>query len=480
MFLTSRLSLSSPRLSSALLLTLSLITALCGLQTARAQTRISGYVSDRKVYAEPALAEPAAGASYADPVFGTRVLRATGEAECPAPGCGTWYSQWPTFNADATMLLIRRGESGDVLFKRFDPVNFAVGGVVRETPRLQGTTPNWQAATWSRTDPDLIYVVGDYYNRDYPASGMKLYTYRVSSGEFTLVKDFAPELSPGNPDYFFEMHVDARDDLFVLSQMRVGAAGGLPIAFVVWRKSTGRVLLHAQRDAWLDSRKGSPDKTGRWVVFPTNDQNAQADRATARIWDSQTDTWSAVKWTAADDAPSHGDVGSGVMVGHGNFSGGENIRILGGSLAPTVIFDFKDERGVTDWSFDSHATLNPDDESGLTLGLFYDPNIGLPSTGAFRDEIVQVATDGSQQIRRLLHHRSKVDGRTASTGYWAMPKPTISRDGRFVAYTSNWGGSGRYDLFIARIEPAPASGKDPARPAAVTRPRRATRGARQR
>jgi Tol biopolymer transport system component len=58
-------------------------------------------------------------------------------------------------------------------------------------------------------------------------------------------------------------------------------------------------------------------------------------------------------------------------------------------------------------------------------------------------------------VRRLLHTRTKYDNRSETTGYWASPKPTISRDGKFVAYTSNWEGSGRYDLFVARIEPAP-------------------------
>ncbi|MDQ2920650.1 MAG: hypothetical protein M3R52_03390, partial [Acidobacteriota bacterium] len=38
-----------------------------------------------------------------------------------------------------------------------------------------------------------------------------------------------------------------------------------------------------------------------------------------------------------------------------------------------------------------------------------------------------------------------------------VPKPTISKDGRFIAFTSNWENSGRYDLFIAKIDPAPSA-----------------------
>ncbi|HLL74667.1 MAG TPA: hypothetical protein VK421_05335, partial [Pyrinomonadaceae bacterium] len=77
-------------------------------------------------------------------------------------------------------------------------------------------------------------------------------------------------------------------------------------------------------------------------------------------------------------------------------------------------------------------------------------------------EVVQVATDGSGRVRRLLHHHSSF------SSYYDSPRANVSRDGRFVAFTSNWGGAGgRHDMFVARIDPAP---EPPA-----TRPRRAAR-----
>ncbi|HEX8560188.1 MAG TPA: hypothetical protein VF668_18975, partial [Pyrinomonadaceae bacterium] len=82
-----------------------------------------------------------------------------------------------------------------------------------------------------------------------------------------------------------------------------------------------------------------------------------------------------------------------------------------------------------------------------------------------------VKTDGSGQFRRLLQHRSKAQD------YWAMPRANISYDGRFAAFTSNWGGSSRTDLFIARIDPPPADTRQP--PAAPAgRPQRRPRRAR--
>src|SRR5947209_6514686 len=126
MFLTSGPGRAILRLSSAFFFTLILLSQLSGWQAAHAQT--SGYISDRGIYAKPPLPIlPPAGGKYRDPVFGTEIMRATDESDCPAPGCGTYYPHWPTFNADNTKLFIRKGEMGNAIIKDFDPVNFNVG-----------------------------------------------------------------------------------------------------------------------------------------------------------------------------------------------------------------------------------------------------------------------------------------------------------------------------------------------------------------
>ena len=115
----------------------------------------------------------------------------------------------------------------------------------------------------------------------------------------------------------------------------------------------------------------------------------------------------------------------------------------------------RSEEGVSDWTNDFHGSMLADNEDWITIGTYREPSSTLPSTGVFRDEIFQVALDGSGRVRRICHTRSSIDNKTDTTGYWAMPKPTISKDGRFIAFTSNWEKSGRYDVFIARIDPAP-------------------------
>jgi len=49
-----------------------------------------------------------------------------------------------------------------------------------------------------------------------------------------------------------------------------------------------------------------------------------------------------------------------------------------------------------------------DDERWVLLS-FYVGN-KLPSSGIFKNEIIQVAIDGGQRVRRFAHHRSVVGG----------------------------------------------------------------------
>jgi hypothetical protein len=112
-----------------------------------------------------------------------------------------------------------------------------------------------------------------------------------------------------------------------------------------------------------------------------------------------------------------------------------------------------------DWGNDFHVSMLADDESWALVSFF-----GSAVPGVLQREIVLVATDGSGRVRRLAHHRS------VFRDYLDTPRANISRDGRFVAFTSNWGGTARRDLFVLRVPPQTAA----ATPAPTTRPRRAT------
>ena len=148
-------------------------------------------------------------------------------------------------------------------------------------------------------------------------------------------------------------------------------------------------------------------------------------------------------------------LGTGTIVGFDNYADGISLRRLDSAHVFKDVLLFRNEDGVSDWTNDFHGSMLANNEDWITIGTYREPSSTFPSTGIFRDEIFQVALDGSGRVRPICHTRSSIDNKTDTTGYWAMPKPTISKDGRFIAFTSNWEKGGRYDLFIARIDPAP-------------------------
>jgi len=174
-------------------------------------------------------------------------------------------------------------------------------------------------------------------------------------------------------------------------------------------------------------------------------------------------------------------LGSCVILSSLTLTGSTSSKIRGGlftrhpiSLPAETTDSATTKTGVADWTKDFHGTMLADNEDWITIATFRDPTVNLPDSGIYEDEILQVSLDGSQRIRRICHTRCAIDLKTNTTSYWAMPKPTISRDGRFIAFTSNWEKSGRYDLFIAKVDPAPYLTATPAiAPAPVQRPRRA-------
>ena len=214
--------------------------------------------TDRRVYPKPPLPQlPRAGGKFIDPVFGTEIMRVTDEADGPAPGLGTYYSHWPTFNANNTRLLIRKGHTGDAVLKTFDPVSFRMGAgreiLPIQYPRGFGLT--WESAIWSHSNPDVIYTFANDLK-----GGMRLYAYDVARKQFELLKDFS-FLSRGRPDYLHQMNMSADDDVFSWSHMRTKNNGdGDPIAYLVWRRSTNKVLFDTPNT--MDLNEVHVDKSG--------------------------------------------------------------------------------------------------------------------------------------------------------------------------------------------------------------------------
>lgn len=432
-------------------------TALVELNAAVNNATVSvptaGIKTDRGVYPEPPLPTlPAtAGGKFFDPTFGTEIMRATDANDAPAPGLGNFYSYWPTFNSDNTYILIRKGTDGTGLVKPFDATQFTVGEgyqppLVHDAVRNINFPINFEGAMWHPTDPLLIYCIPNAQD-----GGLRLYTYNVETHGYNPIKDFS---SLGtSSDYFKQMSMSADGDVFSWSHMRVGSSD--PVYYLVWRKSTDTVLYHTPTNGTID--EVGLDKSGRYLSIAYKDDGLlEPDEEVGKYLDLQTGVADVIRWNASDNPAGHSDFGTGIQVGTDPFGGGVLIKPLSNIHAHTQVFDFKNEDGFVDWTEHKHLSMTARDENWVTVSTYDAFNSTDTDYHIFENEIFQIALDGSQRVRRICHTRTfwNADD-SANTGYRSLATANVSRDGRFIAFTSNWEASGRTDLFIARIEPAP-------------------------
>jgi hypothetical protein len=390
--------------------------------------------SDRRVYAEPPLpALPRAGGTFIDRVFGTEVMRVTDERD--GKSCGTYYSYWPTFNADSTRLVARRAGVGDAVYE-FDPVNFKLGKSYAFPPTPGGGSFITEGAVWSATDPDTLY--GGTF------SGPRLLAFDASTRSYKLVRDFSREQGFAPTDYLWQMSMSEDEDVFAFTHRN---SAYKTLGYLVYKRSTDKVLLNVRSNA---EDEVQIDKTGRFLQIPLS--KADADGKIYYVHDLRTGTKTGLVPGAPDYSPGHGDVGAGVSIAWDNDENRLLYRDLGRPRAFKSILDLK-----TDWTQGLHVSLRARSDEWALVSFEAVATVGA---GLFHRELVLVKTDGSQQVRRLLHHRS------IYRDYWDAPHANISYDGRFVAFASNWGGTNRTDLFVARLDPPlPTDSRTPTPPA---------------
>ena len=92
-----------------------------------------------------------------------------------------------------------------------------------------------------------------------------------------------------------------------------------------------------------------------------------------------------------------------------------------------------------DWSQAYHVSNRDYDDNWIVVSSYSSPTpYKYTSTVTFKDEIFQVKTDGSGTVRRLAHHRSWNPEGNVGARYYDFPLASISPDGQFIIYNSNW------------------------------------------
>jgi hypothetical protein len=299
----------------------------------------------------------------------------------------------------------------------FDALNFRVSNKRPLFSKLpNGHTPDANDAIWSNSVNDVIFC----------HDGLKLYNYNVVSQTYSLIKDFASDLPPGE---LWQMSMSRDDDSFGFT---VRDTNGKVRRYIAWRRSED-ILYGVNNTPDLDEVQ--VDKSGKYLVVKTGHSGAGAVRV--QIVNLTTKHVDDLIDGEPDYAPGHSDVGRGFVIGGDNWKNRLTYRNLATPHTFYSVFDFPD------WSVGAHVSMLADDEKWILMSTFLAND--LASTGIFRDELFQIATDGSKRVRRLAHLHS------VYRDYWDQPRANISRDGRFAVFTSNWGAADRRDVFIVRI-----------------------------
>lgn len=377
--------------------------------------------TDYGIYPAPAIPPslPAAGSIILDPTFGTQVTRITDAAD--GLTCSVPYSYWPSFNKDSTWLMV---DCTQTVGTWTEPVAMLYGwgpngAIGRKIVKAISDTPgylNLAGGIWSGVNPDILLV----WKRDI------LWAYSVSKNTVELIKDFR-QILPG--EYQWQWHRSLNDDVFSFTRRRNSDYS--VVGYAVWDRSTD-TIVHNVNTASVD--EVHLDKTGKYLVVKTGRSGAAA--VESKYVNLETGAVREILDGAPDFGLGHSDNGSGIQVGEEDWNESSLWKY---SLSdPSVRVNLLNGRSTWPWKTGGgHYSMLADDENwvlGSTIG----------GVGPLGSEFYLLATDGSARIRRFLHHHS------IHRGYSDSPRPNISRDGKWVAFTSNWGG-GRIDVYVAKI-----------------------------
>lgn len=86
---------------------------------------------------------------------------------------------------------------------------------------------------------------------------------------------------------------------------------------------------------------------------------------------------------------------------------------------------------IMNWGTEHHVSCQGPNGVCLVTAFLHNPDNPSEPWHPFDEELFLQYTDG--RVLRLTHHRS------TQCGYWVQPRASISRDGRYVIFASDWG-----------------------------------------
>lgn len=406
--------------------------------------------TDRVVRPRPT--PPTLGAAlskFTDPTYGSRMVRVTDPGTNGGAAVHTPSSIGGAWNSDGSKF-VAIGAGGNAMFYGWDGVNV--------TPLTRLGTPvtiRNQAEPWfSYTDPNLIYANA----------------YNPATGSYRLIKKW--DLAAGSESVAVDL-----DALYPDKGMADGGYVGPVIAvdgdtLVILFGGSGQdshYLVHHSKLGLIDARtlvaqsNAGPvagfkmhgigiDRNGLVTLGPSGaDIAAHPGLAQIQVYDPATGKLTPL--TDSMKGGGHYQLGYGKMVNQDCCTAGtwdpmqwqiRDLTNLGATkdlINPVQTPQGKSVSDHTSWRNAQAGKAMPILSSLFRYADFTEP------WRAWDDEIIAIATDGSGTVYRFCHHQSKQTG-----DYWDQPVAHIDPTGKAAIFTSNWGKTGRQDVFLVALE----------------------------
>ena len=406
-----------------------------GVTATSGSAPICGKIDDSLVHPPPnydTFRPPPVGQSYVDPVYGCTVERLTdGSQESlwdgSHPALMNYYSTLSALNANDTMLFVIANDGGWSL-------RSTAGSIVTTY------TPNWSGIpVWDASNGNVFY----YATGNSVASG----TINGSSIIETVLQTF-PEYSGVTQMDSADLSQDG-DHIALVGQNSNGTMDVFVWSFsqkaktsVYTTRCTGSVAGSSQPGCLHKLQLTADNRLG--IEFVNDGTGAEQG---LRLWNGSS-------LVHLQDHTSHYDTGydlngNPIFISQNNsysLSGlnnncadgwGMDVRQLYNLMSSVCLIDYQPYWHVSYRGSLSQPWIALTFFDTRTPGPEYfstDPNYQAISTGnwqLYEDEVMVAKVDASK-IYRLAHARSR-----SLESYWAQPRGTISRDGKYIVFTSN-------------------------------------------
>ena len=438
-------------------------------------------ITDRNTYVKPSLPRlGAAGYSFNDPTFGSKIMRVTDGRTRPGVRNRSYRvasnAHLAAWNATSTAFFVMSNDGTSIPFA-FNPATMAASRILPSKWGDGGFTfAFYIEPQFSLVNPNAIYGAVSGGNH------RTLSKYDFSTGVYTTVVDLDTVASGLDNTYVGGVMTGGTPSENLMTFF--GGASQDKHYLALWvplGNMAGQKLLNTIDSTINGTPTGTPlnfhlhsaqiDKSGRYVfLYPTAvDLTAPRSAPQVVLWDTATDTITPI--TSSMKAGGHDAAGYGYWVNQDccTSSSWDAAQWQFRSLSsPAQTSDLiSPVLSVKEVFLADHTTWNNAQPSTLVPVISSTYRYGDNTTPwrAWDDEIIGIDTAGGGGIvYRFAHHRSNVgsDANPAQPYFWYEPIANISPDGRWVLFTSNWEktlgrdsseGTFRQDVFLVRLTP---------------------------